>query len=195
MNDFESVDIDFSDSDNIDLSDPGQPENNESQDEFSNGDNIENASNDIGEEKVIEDDPVPEKDIIEILSDIVKEKMESNPDPEQVVSENEKNDLEIVENGDLNNDINEDNKESFTVNSYNDSRSVETVQNDYSSVLGDILHALDNISGSQAIIIDAASQNTMNSGLNSQSATNVLLIVIILILLVDITVHFVRGIF
>lgn len=66
---------------------------------------------------------------------------------------------------------------------------------DYSGLLGDIISRQDNIIENQEYIIAVSDDNKINSTLESQSATNVLLMIVIVILLVDLLVHFIRGLF
>lgn len=66
---------------------------------------------------------------------------------------------------------------------------------DYSGLLGDIIAKEDNMIENQEYLIAVSDDNKINSTLESQSATNVLLMVVIVILLVDLLVHFIRGLF
>lgn len=66
---------------------------------------------------------------------------------------------------------------------------------DYSGLLGDIIAKEDNLIENQEYLIAVSDDNKINSTLESQSATNVLLMIVIVILLVDLLVHFIRGLF
>lgn len=179
--------------------------------ESDSGEQTEQSADDVkedvsGEHTEQSSDDVKEDDsnIIDILSEIVKDKLKNEEvvslDPDvSIENDTSISDNENVEKSDsdevLENDKREVDKNVNQNDSENSIRSVETIENDYSPILGDILHALDIVSGNQETMIEAASQNSMNSGLESQSATNVLLIVIIVILLFDIVVHFIGRLF
>lgn len=66
---------------------------------------------------------------------------------------------------------------------------------DYSGLLGDIISRQDAVIENQEYLIAVSDDNNINSTLESQTATNVLLMVVIVILLVNILVKFVRGLF
>lgn len=66
---------------------------------------------------------------------------------------------------------------------------------DYSGLLGEIIAKQDNMIENQEYLIAVSDDNKINSTLESQSATNVLLMIVIVILLVDLLVHFIRGLF
>ena len=66
---------------------------------------------------------------------------------------------------------------------------------DYTGLLGDIVGNQQTIIDNQQYLISVNDDNNINSALNSQSCTNVLLMIVIVILLTDILVHFIRGLF
>ena len=66
---------------------------------------------------------------------------------------------------------------------------------DYTGLLGDIVGNQQTIIDNQQYLISVSDDNNINSALNSQSCTNVLLMIVIVILLADILVHFIRGLF
>lgn len=66
---------------------------------------------------------------------------------------------------------------------------------DYTNYFGDIISRQDNIIENQEYLIAVSDDNNINSPLESQSATNILLMVVIVILLTNILVKFIRGLF
>lgn len=119
------------------------------------------------------------KDVIKML---IQDKNSDSPDDLETTDKEKISDVDPESSPDPQNELDEE-----------DVSSGNAI--DYSGLLGDIIAKEDNMIENQDYLIAISEDNKINSTLESQSATNVLLMVVIVILLVDLLVHFIRGLF
>lgn len=119
------------------------------------------------------------KDVIKML---IQDKNSDSPDDLETTDKEKISDVDPESSPDPQNELDEE-----------DVSSGNAI--DYSGLLGDIIAKEDNMIENQEYLIAISEDNKINSTLESQSATNVLLMVVIVILLVDLLVHFIRGLF
>lgn len=119
------------------------------------------------------------KDVIKML---IQDKNSDSPDDLETTDKEKISDVDPESSPDPQNELDEE-----------DVSSGNAI--DYSGLLGDIIAKEDNMIENQEYLIAISDDNKINSTLESQSATNVLLMIVIVILLVDLLVHFIRGLF
>ena len=142
------------------------------------------------ENQNIIDDAAKEGTNDDFLKEVVKFFMNENSNKDVDIQPDtslEEHDKEKKENG----------EEVSNLNNQENEKSVSSgnADIDYSGLLGDIVGNQQTIIDNQQYLISVNDDNNINSGLNTQSCTNVLLMIIIVILLTDILVHFIRGLF
>ena len=145
----------------------------------------------------------PQKEVVEQEQEEPKQEVteQEHEEQQQENGENEEdtfvNALRRLVYGDSQEDISEEEENEISVNQLEEqNESIETI--DYSIQLQSILTEIGITNSDLEEFIDAYTEqnetNNINAALNSQSCTNVLLIVIITLMLSKFTVHLVRGI-
>ena len=145
----------------------------------------------------------PQQEVVEHEQEEPQQEVEEQEqeEPQQENGENEEdtfvNALRRLVYGDSQEDVPEEEENEISVNQLEEqNESIETI--DYSSQLQSILTEIGITNSDMEEFIDAYTEqnetNNINAALNSQSCTNVLLIVIITLMLSKFTVHLVRGI-
>ena len=154
-------------------------------------------------ENIEQEQEEPQQEVVEHEQEEPQQEVEEQEqeEPQQENGENEEdtfvNALRRLVYGDSQEDVPEEEENEISVNQLEEqNESIETI--DYSSQLQSILTEIGITNSDMEEFIDAYTEqnetNNINAALNSQSCTNVLLIVIITLMLSKFTVHLVRGI-